>query len=262
MRADTLHLEIEGEERTERARPRGAESEVNLLPIYLREMGATPLLTRDEEVRLASELKEARESLARLVQQLPKPCIQQVLDGRLEGPRRLSRWPLAELETCYERVMAYDRLHGDARVHETLVEMRRQKARLDRARDALTVANLRLVTHIVKGYSKRGIPNLDLIQEGNIGLMKAVEKFEHEKGYKFSTYAYWWIKQAINRAIADKSRTIRIPVHLGEKLKRIQKVHLELGDKLGREPTPQEVAKKMRMPLDKLEEIMELVEGR
>jgi RNA polymerase primary sigma factor len=238
------------------------EGEVNLLPLYLRDMGATPLLTREEEVRLATELKQAREAFATLVQRLPKACLEQVLHGRLDGPRRLARWPLADLESCYDRLLAYDRAHSDRQVRAILGELRAEKRRLDRARDGLTLANLRLVAHIVKGYSKKGIPNLDLIQEGNIGLMKAVEKFEHERGYKFSTYAYWWIKQAINRAIADKSRTIRIPVHLGEKLKRIQKVHNDLGDKLGREPTHQEIAKRMRMAVGKLEEILDLAEGR
>jgi RNA polymerase primary sigma factor len=133
------------------------------------------------------------------------------------------------------------------------------KRHIDHARDGLILANLRLVVHIAKKYLNHGISFMDLIQEGNIGLMKAVEKFEHERGNKFSTYAYWWIKQAIERAIADKARVIRIPVHVNEKIKKIARISKELGETLGRKPTPQEVARKLRMPVAKVEEILGVV---
>ena len=139
-------------------------------------------------------------------------------------------------------------------------EARAHKRHVDHARDALILANLRLVVHIAKKYLNHGISFMDLIQEGNIGLMKAVEKFEYERGNKFSTYAYWWIKQAIERAIADKARVIRIPVHVNEKIKKISRVARELSETLGRKPTPPEIAKKLRMPVPKVEEILGVVQ--
>jgi RNA polymerase primary sigma factor len=130
---------------------------------------------------------------------------------------------------------------------------------LDRAREEMIRANLRLVVFIAKRYVNQGLSLMDLIQEGNLGLMKAVEKFEYKRGYKFSTYAFWWIKQAMDRAIADKSRIIRIPVHMNEKYKKVSDAVRELTKALGREPSPKEIAKKMHLPIPKIKEILELV---
>jgi len=130
---------------------------------------------------------------------------------------------------------------------------------LDRAREEMIRANLRLVVFIAKRYVNQGLSLMDLIQEGNLGLMKAVEKFEYKRGYKFSTYAFWWIKQAMDRAIADKSRIIRIPVHMNEKYKKVSDAVRELTKTLGREPSPKEIARKMHMPIPKIKEILELV---
>jgi len=230
--------------------------DVDLTALYLREVGSTPLLDREKEVVLASRLQTARDDFRKAALKLPKEARAHAFGSAGLKVKQREPWLLQQIVICWDSLQGLARENPELKQHAAFQALSGAKRRLDSSRDAMIEANLRLVAHVAKKFCNQGLPYMDLVQEGNIGLMKAVEKFEHERGYKFSTYAFWWIKQAITRAIADKSRTIRIPVHLLEKVRKVQRVSRELEEELGREPNAQEISEKSQLPIKAVAEIL------
>ena len=177
-----------------------------------------------------------------------KPYSTKLLDVELDVERCIYKLNLIEEETHLN-------IHGIKDINR---RMSIGEAKARRAKKEMVEANLRLVISIAKKYTNRGLQFLDLIQEGNIGLMKAVDKFEYRRGYKFSTYATWWIRQAITRSIADQARTIRIPVHMIETINKLNRVSRQMLQEMGREPTPEELAERMVMPEDKIRKVLKI----
>jgi RNA polymerase primary sigma factor len=209
------------DEDDEDAKPIAAEGEVgistDLVRAYLKEIGKVPLLTAEQEVELAQRIEAGLFAAEKI--------------------RQAEEGEAAKLSAALRRDLDWLVMDGG------------------RAKRHLLEANLRLVVSIAKRYLGRGMLFLDLIQEGNLGLIRAVEKFDYTKGYKFSTYATWWIRQAITRAMADQARTIRIPVHMVEQINKLTRVQREMLQELGREPTPEELAKELDMTPEKVVEI-------
>ena len=226
---------------------------------------------------IAGDIKSAYSAIIDSTRELEKLCrvvkltdcqdLSQVTEDRIKGACEARGMGANDVATILKKFKAakknfdasmnnlgFDKAELDV-IHDSLIM---GESETESAKSKLIEANLRLVVSIAKKYTNRGLQFLDLIQEGNIGLMKAVEKFEYKRGYKFSTYATWWIRQAITRAIADQARTIRIPVHMIETINKMMKITRQLQQDMGREPTPEEISLKMDIPVEKIKKVMKI----
>ena len=251
---------------------RSASSPFLLESLYFRSFGERALLERDEELALAKQLDLGTRQIRQTLHQAVKA------GGRLKRTERIAEC-LHTLNTVRrlsglsatvlnQAERALDELRLDTpggkvpapvrkELDAALAQLHTSRLTLESAKDELVRCNLRLVVNVAKHYTGRGLTLLDLVQEGNIGLMKAAERYQHRKGFKFSTYATWWIRQGITRSLADQSRTIRIPVHQTEASNRILRAYLVLVQQLGRQPRLEEVASTMRMRPDRLHETIQ-----
>jgi len=213
---------------------------------YLQEVGRIPLLNAEEEVVFARKIEEADKEMDKLILKLAEETKKDVY---VKAAKYIEKGN-SKVQTVFDAkkyLESTDKMYLTRKIRDGI-----------EAKHLLVTANLRLVVSIAKTYVKRGLDFLDLIQEGNLGLMRAVDKFEYRKGFKFSTYATWWIRQAITRALADQSRTIRIPVHMNETINKLSKVSYQLATKLGRKPTTKEIAEAMNLTEDKVLEIYKI----
>jgi RNA polymerase primary sigma factor len=241
--------------------------------LYFRSFGERPLLKREEEVALAKRIDQGSRAIRAVLRETLKLASKMrkddvVVDAvqQLNEVRQLSGFSATALDNT-ERIIAT--LVNAARQHRaggyrekqyerSIRQIREARLVLERAKDEMVRCNLRLVVDIAKHYNGKGLGLLDLIQEGNIGLMKAAERYQYRKGFKFSTYATWWVRQGITRSLADQSRTIRIPVHMTESSHRIVRTTRRLAQQFGREPKPEEIGRSLQIHPDKIKDTLQI----
>ncbi len=257
---------VEGELEEEETISEPASEE--LLSLYLKEMGKYDLLTPEKEEELSKQIREGFDSIINLIEESNlayeeiKELKESISDWKKRDPslkpkKSYVNYLESVVKDCEQK---YSR-SADKEAHKDILEfckrVKRYINQIERAKDEMVKANLRLVVSIAKKYVRQGLSLADLIQEGNLGLMRAVYRFDYRKGNKFSTYASWWIRQSITRAILDKTRTIRLPVHFLELRNYVFKVFYELSKELGREPTPEELSQRTGVPYEKILVIFE-----
>ncbi len=243
------------------------ERDANIAAIYLKEMNKVPLLTREKETELAKRIRLGEQRIRILLLRF-SAALREVdpLDHALEDVE-INSWDVArprevitsKMVRRLEELTKYSGDNGNG-FRDLLTELKKTEADVREAKAEMIQANLRLVVRIAKDYANRGLPFLDLLQEGNLGLMRAVTKYDYRKGFKFSTYAVWWIRQAITRALSDKSRTIRIPNHLLEMKSKVSKAFHQITKERGREPHPEEIAREAGIDVTNVQKVMDLIQ--
>ena len=235
--------------------------------VYFRSFGTRPLLDRDSEVELGKEIDQASRTIRSVVKQglrlasgMKKSPLQQELIGILKETYQLSGLSAPAIEKAKTALieLAPDAGPSQRIVRDLCRQLQKAKIQLERAKAELVQRNLRLVVDIAKRYTGHGLAFLDLVQEGNIGLMKAAERFQHRKGFKFSTYATWWIRQGITRALADQSRTIRVPVHMNEISNKIARISKRLTQRFAGPARFEDIGEALDMTYDKVQETVQV----
>ena len=243
------------------------DRDTNIAGIYFREVSKLPLLTREREVELAKRIQLGDRKIHLLLRECSTgeeeiDWLRHELENGGNKPRKLARSQEELISELVRKLEELDQHSADDHngLGDLLVELKETEADVKAAKAEMIQANLRLVVCIAKKYINKGLSFLDLIQEGNLGLMKSVGRYDYQRGFKFSTYASWWIRQGITRALGDKSRTIRIPNHLLEMRSKIVKSFHQLVREFGRKPLPEEIAKMTEIPLANVQKVIELIQ--
>ncbi|MEX3916307.1 RNA polymerase sigma factor RpoD/SigA [Paraburkholderia sp. BR10872] len=231
------------------------------LGLFRARMTAVPLLSREQEIDLAREIESSRQDLLHVLESCPEAIGVLATGERAEAAalQEIHEWPAGAIEAACDAFVAHaGKATVDVEASERLCEMSADLRRLRSATRKMFEANMRLVYSIARRYENRGMDLADLVQEGSLGLMRAIEKFEYRRGFKFSTYATWWMRQAVARAIAERSRTIRLPVHVSDEFVRVWRTRERIREQTGRDASPEEVAATLGMAEPKVRSLLAL----